>query len=383
MTALPIVEPPANRPAGHRGVPLLTEPSLGHYPEFRRFVTDTFGLDADRIGPSGLLRVEDRFYELVLLGRSGQPFPSGVEIHALVPGLEPLDETTADLDIWIILDWLVTGVGGEWRPEALATTGQIYRVPAMAPQTPATAPGPSPRHEALAFDLYGTLVDPLAISTDLERTMPPSAAQLVAATWRRTQIDYAFRLTVMGRYENFARLTERSLEFALREHGQTLSDDERAGLLARYDTLEPFPDTVTALRALTDAGIEMVLLSNGSPAMLNACLDNSGLRAYFPRVISADSVRVFKPHPAVYRYAAEALGRPIDEIRLVSCNSFDIVGAATAGMLTAWINRGAGSFDTIGVQPDVTVRSLADLLGVLETGRITASSPSPREAELR
>ncbi|GEL26353.1 hypothetical protein PSU4_53070 [Pseudonocardia sulfidoxydans NBRC 16205] len=384
MSALPIVEPPADRPAGHRGVPLLTEPSLGHYPEFRRFVTDTFGLDAERIGAAGLLRVEDRFYELVFLGRSGQPFPAGVEIHAVVPGVEPLDETTADLDIWAILDWLVTGVGGEWGSEALATTGRIYRVPAVAPRTVATSPDPSTRREALAFDLYGTLVDPLAISTDLERMMAPSAAELVASTWRRTQIDYAFRLTVMGRYEPFAQLTERSLDFALRAHDLTIGDDERAAVLARYDTLEPFPDTATALQELTDAGIEMVLLSNGNPAMLDACLDNSGLRAHFPRVISVDSVRVFKPHPAVYRYAAETLGRPIEEIRLVSCNPFDIVGAATAGMRTAWINRAGGAFDTIGAQPDVTVRSLAevpDVLGIRGIRGIAASSPSTREPE--
>lgn len=130
MSALPIVEAAESRPAGHRGVPLLTEPSVGHYPEFRAFLARTFGLDADRIGGPGLLSVEGRFYELVFLGRSGTLFPSGVEIHALLPGLEPLDEDVADRDLWAVLGWLVDGVGGEWSAQDLATTGRIYRVPA-------------------------------------------------------------------------------------------------------------------------------------------------------------------------------------------------------------------------------------------------------------
>lgn len=379
MTPAPTVENAANRPSGHRAVPLLTEPELGHYPEFRRFFTDSFGLADDRVGAPGLVRVGDRFYELVFLGRSGRPFPSGVEVHALVPGLEPLDEGAADRDLWSILEWVVSGVGGEWTVDALTTTGRIYRVPAVSAGPAAPDPAPAPRGEAVALDLYGTLVDPLAIAAALERTMPRPAAQLVAATWRRTQIEYAFRLTVMNRYRDFAELTERSLEFALLEHGQPLGRPERAALLERYNALEPFPDVLPALQALAGAGIEIAVLSNGSPSMLEACLSGGGLRRHIPRVISVDAVGVYKPHPDVYRLAAAEMDRPIDEIRLVSCNPFDIVGAAAAGMRTAWINRSSARFDTLGVQPDVTISSLAELLGVLDPPAAPVPSP-PRIA---
>ncbi len=117
------------RPAGHRAVPLLVEPALDHYPEYARFLAVAFGLDADPFGPAGLLEVDGRPYELTFLGRSGRPFPCGVELAALVPGLEPLDEATADADLWAILEWLTTGVGAPWSVEALRTTGRIYRVP--------------------------------------------------------------------------------------------------------------------------------------------------------------------------------------------------------------------------------------------------------------
>jgi hypothetical protein len=72
--------------------------------------------------------VAGRHYELVFAGYSGSPFPAGVRIAALVPGLEPLDERQALDDLWAISMWLVDGVGGEWDTEALARTGRIYRI---------------------------------------------------------------------------------------------------------------------------------------------------------------------------------------------------------------------------------------------------------------
>jgi hypothetical protein len=49
-------------------------------------------------------------------GRARDPVAAGarlprVEIHALVPALEPLDETAVDRDLWPILRWIIVGVG--------------------------------------------------------------------------------------------------------------------------------------------------------------------------------------------------------------------------------------------------------------------------------
>ncbi len=120
------------RPAGHRAVPLLVEPRVGHYPEFRAHLVAAFGLavtpGADApLGEPGLLEVDGRVYELVFLGRSGEAFPAGVELNALVPGLEPTDDAVVDADVWALLEWLVAGAG--WSVDELRTTGSIYRVP--------------------------------------------------------------------------------------------------------------------------------------------------------------------------------------------------------------------------------------------------------------
>ena len=114
-----------------RAALVLTEDRLGHYPEFRSFFVRTF--DLDRIGlsepgfvqaPSGLV------YGLVFIGRSGEPFPAGIEIYAIVPSLEPLDDEAVDRDLWAILGWMIEGVGAPWTVDELQATGRLYRIPA-------------------------------------------------------------------------------------------------------------------------------------------------------------------------------------------------------------------------------------------------------------
>ena len=140
--------------------------------------------------------------------------------------------------------------------------------------------------------------------------------------------------------------------------------------MARYNDLEKFPDTEPGLQRLRDAGHEMVVFSNGSPSMLEELMDNAGLRPYFPRgFVSVDEVGAYKPSPRVYRHVAERLGRPIGEVRLVSSNPFDVIGAEAAGMQAAWIDRSGGVFDTLGPRPELVVGTLVELADALRGRR--------------
>jgi 2-haloacid dehalogenase len=219
--------------------------------------------------------------------------------------------------------------------------------------------------EVLAFDLYGTLVDPIAVAGELDRVLGGSGGAQVARLWRLKQLEYSFRLTAMGHYEDFGWVTSRALDFALSCAGAALPGGQSRRLTELYDHLPPFPDAVPALRALAGLGYELAVLSNGSPAMIGNCLASSGLGGFFGRRISAGEVRVFKPSPIVYRHAAGRLAVPVSRIRLVTCNAFDSVGASAAGMRTAWVNRPAAPFDTIGAQPDLTVPALDRLPAAL------------------
>jgi hypothetical protein len=110
---------------------VLTEDRLGHYPEFRDFFIRTFDLARVGLADPGFIKAPSGLvYGLVFIGRSGEPFPSGLEIHAVVDALEPLDEATVDADLWAVLGWVVAGVGAPWSLQDLHRTGQLYRIPA-------------------------------------------------------------------------------------------------------------------------------------------------------------------------------------------------------------------------------------------------------------
>jgi len=226
-------------------------------------------------------------------------------------------------------------------------------------------PGAVTTREVLAFDLYGTLVDPIAISGELATILGDAGGREAASLWRAKQLEYSFRLTAMGRYEDFRWVTARALDFTLASLGVSLPAGQAEWLAGLYDHLRPFPDAIPALQELAGLGHELAVFSNGTPAMIGSCLDHSGLGQFFGQRISVDEVRALKPSPVAYRHAAERLSRPAGQIRLVTCNPFDSVGASAAGLRTAWVNRAGAPFDTIGAPPDITVAALDRLPGAL------------------
>ena len=221
--------------------------------------------------------------------------------------------------------------------------------------------------EALAFDMYGTLVDPLAVSEALRSRVGEQAVR-VAELWRQKQLEYAFLLTCMQRYEDFERVTRVALDYALAATGQELETGEKDAVIGRYARLEPFPDAIPGLERLRDAGYAMVVFSQGTRGMLTPLVDSAGFGPYFKDIVSVDEVKVFKPAPAVYRHVAQRLGRPPNEVRLISSNAFDVLGAQNAGLQASWVDRGGRPFDTLGSPPTITVNTLTQLVEALERG---------------
>jgi 2-haloacid dehalogenase len=219
--------------------------------------------------------------------------------------------------------------------------------------------------EALAFDMYGTLVDPADISRRLERYLPEQAHRL-AEVWRRKQLEYTFRLAAMERYQDFEQVTRKALDYALATVGRELAPEQKDDLIERYNDLERFSDVEPGLERLKEAGHAMIVFSNGAPHMLEALMDSAELRPYFQGFVSVDEVKTYKPAPETYRHAAWRLGRPIGEVRLVSSNPFDVIGAEAAGMKSAWVDRSGGLFDTLGPPPEIVVGTLTELADALE-----------------
>src|SRR5213078_2288075 len=101
--------------------------------------------------------------------------------------------------------------------------------------------------EALAFDMYGTLVDPIRIWKQLEKYIP-DGAQRIAEIWRQKQLEFTFRLTVMEQYEDFEQVTRKALDYALAMARKHLNTDQKNTLMAQYNNLERFADVKPGLQ---------------------------------------------------------------------------------------------------------------------------------------
>jgi len=218
--------------------------------------------------------------------------------------------------------------------------------------------------DAVVFDVYGTLLDVDSIEAR-RREVAPEAAGLVGL-WRSKQLEYSFVRTLVDDYVDFWAITEAALDYALATLGVALDPARRTRLLDAWLALTPFPEVPAALAAL--AGRPLAVLSNGSPSMLDAALTHAGLKPLFAAVLSADTVRRFKPHPAVYALAPAWLRMPAARVLFCSANGFDVAGAWRFGLRVCRVSRDGRPIDALGVEPDATIRSLAELPALLEQG---------------
>ena len=219
---------------------------------------------------------------------------------------------------------------------------------------------------AIAFDVYGTLVDPLQMGERLRPVVGEGVAEPMAKLWREKQLEYTFRRGLMRAYENFDVCTRQALDYAAQALGAELSNEDRERLIEEYVSLSPFPDVAPGLEAMKEAGHVLVAFSNGVEATLRALLERAGILPLLDGVVSVDDLSSFKPDPEVYRHLCQKLDRPPSEMWLVSSNPFDVIGAKNVGLNAAWVKRSpAALFDPWGIEPDLVVPDLQDLAAKL------------------
>jgi 2-haloacid dehalogenase len=193
---------------------------------------------------------------------------------------------------------------------------------------------------ALVFDAYGTLYDVQSVRS-LAIELCGEKGEILTELWRLKQLEYTWLSGLMRAYRDFRALTRAALEFSLTGLGIDPVPAICEPLMNKYLDLDLYPEALPALDSL--GGYTLAILSNGSPTMLDALVDASGIAARFADVISVDRAKSFKPDPACYALVEPALGVAKNEVLFVSSNGFDVAGAKRFGFNVAWIARLAGS----------------------------------------
>jgi 2-haloacid dehalogenase len=213
--------------------------------------------------------------------------------------------------------------------------------------------------QACVFDAYGTLFDVNSAARSAQDILQEKWHPL-AELWRAKQLQYTWLRGLSGRHADFWQVTGDALDFAM--SSLHLEDPAvRDRLISLYLTLSTYPDVPETLRRLKAAGVKLAMLSNGTPAMLAAAATNAGIADLFDAVLSVEEVRVYKPHPSVYKLACDRLSVAAASICFLSSNGWDAYSAKAFGFRVLWCNRAGQAPERIPETPDGQIVTLAEL----------------------
>ena len=213
---------------------------------------------------------------------------------------------------------------------------------------------------ACVFDAYGTLFD-VNSAAEQEKEALGENWKPLADTWRAKQLQYTWLRALMRRHADFWQVTGDALDFALSQTG--LSDPAlRQRLMDLYLRLNAYPEVKSTLEQLKGRGLQLAILSNGSPKMLAAAAEHAHIADLLDAILSVEEVQTFKPNPAVYQLALDRLGLAPSEICFLSSNSWDAYAAKSFGFRVLWCNRFGQPPERIPETPDGEIKDLRDLL---------------------
>jgi len=223
---------------------------------------------------------------------------------------------------------------------------------------------------AVSFDADGTLWDFQKVMrhslgfvlSELGRLDPPAAAILDIEKMMATRNTVAAELK--GKTASLEAVRLEAFRRTLQEIDR--ADDDLARrlndvyLMHRFEDIELYPDVLPTLRVLGQR-YTLGLVSNG-----NSYPERCGLDGVFRFVVFSQDHGVEKPDPEIYRIALRQAGCSPEELLNVGDSlQNDVIGAASAGVRSAWLNRNGVSNDT-GARPDFEIESLQELVDILQ-----------------
>ncbi|MFD5090745.1 haloacid dehalogenase type II [Amycolatopsis thailandensis] len=200
--------------------------------------------------------------------------------------------------------------------------------------------------DALVFDILGTLVDePAGIRAAIRQTAPDADVDELVRQW----LDHV--ATEQQRIVDGERPYAPS-DVLDREAAQT------EALATAGRRMPPWPDTVDGLNKLAEH-YPLIGLSNASRTTLLRMNAYAGLRWH--QALSAEEAQSYKPDPAVYELAVTVSGTQPEQLLMVAAHAWDLRGAQSVGLRTAYVARPVGDPPSETDRFDFYADDLADL----------------------
>lgn len=208
------------------------------------------------------------------------------------------------------------------------------------------------------FDVNETLLDLAALDGFFVELTGTAAAR---RSWFDLVIHNALAVTAAGEYRPFGQIAAACLIPVAADHGRSATPEHQRELGDRLRRIPAHPEVADALVRLRRAGVRVVTLTNSVRAVAEDQLGNAGLRSLVDAVYSADQVGRLKPAREPYEFVLRTEQVRPSEAVLVAAHGWDIVGAAAAGLRTAFVSRGQHAPLAAGDAPSLAVADVADV----------------------
>jgi 2-haloacid dehalogenase len=216
--------------------------------------------------------------------------------------------------------------------------------------------------KAIIFDAYGTLFDVNSAAEKCKNKIGEKWEPF-ANYWRTTQLEYTWLRSLMGRHQDFWKVTEQSLDKSMKVFQiDTSMKDE---LLDLYKVLSTFPEVEETLKKLKEKKYKLIILSNGTPSLLKELVSSNNLESIFDDVLSIEEVKIYKPHPNVYNIPIKKYQIEKKQFAYLSSNTWDVSAAGNFGFNAVWVNRNENIFDNLDYKPITEINNLSDLNNLL------------------
>ena len=163
----------------------------------------------------------------------------------------------------------------------------------------------------------------------------------------------------MGRHQDFWKVTEQSLDKSMEIYKIDISMKDE--LLDLYKVLSTFPEVKETLKKLKEKNYKLAILSNGTPSLLKELVSSNNLESIFDDVFSIEEVKIYKPHPTVYKIPIKKYKIEKNQFAYLSSNTWDVSAAGNFGFNAVWVNRNKNIFDNLDYKPITEINNLSDL----------------------
>jgi 5'-nucleotidase len=108
------------------------------------------------------------------------------------------------------------------------------------------------------------------------------------------------------------------------------------------------------------------VVSNGFPDVQYTKLETIGLKQAFSCIVLSEEIGIRKPNPGIFQHAISLLKvQPGECLYVGDSYANDVIGAASAGMKTCWLNRDSAEPEVEDIDADFMISDLAELNALL------------------